>query len=510
MKLKKLNKKQKDLLKKSLLKGLNITCYVVTGLTLLLGTIIGLKSCSSNNKQSVATTPVVTDVLNEKRSIDGIYPTIPETYANINKLYDYAETFLGGREISFNTWYDGFEVDSLFETFPARQVVAGAVYHRNSENALLCHLNATIDMTDEQSSPDITRIDKDLSYIYVSAWSLTYPIIELGFTDNTDFVLDVGYVVNQSYGSIEMTFTFPDDYPDLFNKGFNNSVDIVGYNNDVTTNLSNFFNYFNAIWSPRYRVDYNQDINLVGYIYPYHVYGTAYNYGVMKYGTYGLGDTLLIAEPWASSGRSPSQFIKLFSGSFVCDGVTYSDIIAQYSTYRVRSNVEPLGVEYILLNRIYYRTNTGATTDVVIVHNNLKSYYTQNLTDSIVGQGVTWNFTSSVYRNIHINYGYLNYSKANFLADTDPLQGLYRVFSNSGNGANTLPDGYNDGGNVPVYDDVPTSYAFGSVFGLISMAFGALSNFLQVQVLPGLSLGTLFFIPLVVMIIIFIVWLVKR
>ena len=48
------------------------------------------------------------------------------------------------------------------------------------------------------------------------------------------------------------------------------------------------------------------------------------------------------------------------------------------------------------------------------------------------------------------------------------------------------------------------------VFDLISMAFRSIASILGITILPGVTLGTLIFIPVVAIIVIFIVWLFKR
>lgn len=47
-------------------------------------------------------------------------------------------------------------------------------------------------------------------------------------------------------------------------------------------------------------------------------------------------------------------------------------------------------------------------------------------------------------------------------------------------------------------------------FGLISRAFTAIANFLNIQIIPGITFGTLFAVPIIATLILFIVWLFKR
>lgn len=94
-----------------------------------------------------------------------------------------------------------------------------------------------------------------------------------------------------------------------------------------------------------------------------------------------------------------------------------------------------------------------------------------------------------------------SYSMANYLMESFGRETIYYI-----NFENELTSGEENPGATG--GDVGSGYE--SFFSLIAQAFRSISSVLNIYVVPGITLGTLIFIPLVVSIVLFVVWLVKR
>ena len=67
----------------------------------------------------------------------------------------------------------------------------------------------------------------------------------------------------------------------------------------------------------------------------------------------------------------------------------------------------------------------------------------------------------------------------------------------------TIVDGGSSGGTT-------TSDSLTDAFGLIAMAFGSIASFFNIQIIPGITFGTLFAVPIIMILVLFVVWLFKR
>lgn len=77
---------------------------------------------------------------------------------------------------------------------------------------------------------------------------------------------------------------------------------------------------------------------------------------------------------------------------------------------------------------------------------------------------------------------------------------LLKMYSLAGNG----------GGSISGDTDGSTTYVLSNTFALIGQGLGAIGGFLAIAVFPGISLGMLFLVPIVVLLVLFVVGLFKR
>lgn len=99
-----------------------------------------------------------------------------------------------------------------------------------------------------------------------------------------------------------------------------------------------------------------------------------------------------------------------------------------------------------------------------------------------------------------VQHGYY-YSMGDYLMESFARETIYYT-----NFDNELPSGSDNPGATG--GDVGSGYE--NFFTLIAQAFRSIASVLGIYVLPGITLGTLIFIPLVASIVLFVVWLVKR
>ena len=93
------------------------------------------------------------------------------------------------------------------------------------------------------------------------------------------------------------------------------------------------------------------------------------------------------------------------------------------------------------------------------------------------------------------------YSMADYLMESFGRETIYYIDFDNDLSSDVDNPG-TTGGNV--------SSGYESFFSLIAQAFRSIASIMNIQVLPGISVGTLIFIPLVATIVLFVVWLVKR
>ena len=183
-----------------------------------------------------------------------------------------------------------------------------------------------------------------------------------------------------------------------------------------------------------------------------------------------------------------------FGGDFISNGQVFTGIRLVFvdangtnyfespGSTLVRTNNNTNLVQFNYMEYI----NTMYNISVMVCSRNFRTYYntSSSSTNMALDFGVTW--TNS------------NFQVLNFITelDSEDLTKLNQ-FNNY--------DLYTGSTSVPT-DDV----GLGNVFTLLSGAFGAITSIFAIQLLPGISIGLFFFMPLIVGIILFIIWLIKR
>lgn len=96
----------------------------------------------------------------------------------------------------------------------------------------------------------------------------------------------------------------------------------------------------------------------------------------------------------------------------------------------------------------------------------------------------------------------------NALWVNNEYQNIYFIYDLSVDSSNNLTkfNNYDVYNGINTYDDT----GIGSAFNLLTLSFSSLIPLLSIQILPNITIGLLLFMPLIVGIIIFVIWLVKR
>lgn len=181
--------------------------------------------------------------------------------------------------------------------------------------------------------------------------------------------------------------------------------------------------------------------------------------------------------------------VDIYTPDFVSNGVIFNHIRLYYSngngtTYKT-------GGEYKDNNNLYsyyfvmmeYRNRNYPENDRMVFSRTLEQYTKSgNLSFYITNSG-TW-------KNIA-------YQELVFNSVLEPdLRDKLAQYNNS-----TYIGGFTDG---------TSNIGLDNVFILLSSAFGSLTSIWSIQLIPGISIGLLLFMPLVVSLIIGLIWLVKR
>ena len=114
-----------------------------------------------------------------------------------------------------------------------------------------------------------------------------------------------------------------------------------------------------------------------------------------------------------------------------------------------------------------------------------RNKYLNSDSDTCINQNVSW--LGSEYKTLH------------FYKVVDEQSYYYQVLTMANN--NLVANGFNNG---------TTDVGLGGAFSLLATAFSSISGILAISLFPGITLGLLLFLPLIVGIIIAIIWLIKK
>lgn len=211
-----------------------------------------------------------------------------------------------------------------------------------------------------------------------------------------------------------------------------------------------------------------------------------------------------VINPFAPWGVNFDYFINLeVNGTKVLFNGLFYDIEGNYYNRISMTYLGAQGMRFGTANNYNTYQGNGSHYMTMMYHKVTGQTVTVNAQDYAIptggdqaGNGVTVmlksnHWTSSIYQKITILTAESNSEIGSTFTPIARLSGLNNIYSDySGVG-----------------EDVGV---MGNVFTLLKGAFSAWLPILNIQVLPGIALGLFVFLPLVVMVVLFIVWLFKR
>lgn len=233
-----------------------------------------------------------------------------------------------------------------------------------------------------------------------------------------------------------------------------------------------FGTYEQYITTPKYQLDFNNVIN------PFGIFSTNNDYFIDNGGITGN--------------------VTIFKGLFSdIEGTMYKQINIQYVTFangRYGNEVEyqnaPNNSGIVAYMGMYYITTDNREV-FVNTYKNVVALGGANSGQPVRTKDNYW--ISSVYQHIYIySYDTIGLSNVGRIPNTNPIT-LLSTLNNSQYGSGIIGQ---EGNN--------------NIFGLLAMAFQSIASILAIQLFGGIPLYVLVFIPLVVTIVIFVVWLIKR
>lgn len=190
------------------------------------------------------------------------------------------------------------------------------------------------------------------------------------------------------------------------------------------------------------------------------------------------------------------------------------DGMQQYNVYRVTQPDTNDGVLY------FYYYNNGTYGNIQIDDRDFEYDTYTSVSITFPAYNYDWVMTSNDYV-VNASFVYFNYSSTYWLLpDNYKVGSFYEMFrlkndyvnQNYGWAGRQQVIAQNEaGGNTSGSGSVSGSdNALYGVFSLLSMAFSAIASIMAISIIPGVTLGTLIVIPLVLTIIMLIVHLFKR
>ena len=175
------------------------------------------------------------------------------------------------------------------------------------------------------------------------------------------------------------------------------------------------------------------------------------------------------------------------SGDFAFDtivarfDIATTDLIFEWLNGQSKSKLVEGHNPYKFFTFLSYKNSLSNFTLQVATRNK----YLNSDSDTCINQNVSW--LGSEYKTLH------------FYKVVDEQSYYYQVLTMANN--NLVANGFNNG---------TTDVGLGGAFSLLATAFSSLSGILAISLFPGITLGLLLFLPLIVGIIIAIIWLIKK
>lgn len=506
----KLSKTQKREIKAKSLKALNIACYIITALSILIFTIVGVKSCSDKKKDLssnvVSTTPVNTLV--DHKRLNGNTTRIVNGSTYTHHAYEYSRYFGGYTYVMSNFYYDAEHIRTNYPagTYLFNGDVRLGTFSKSSTANDVATVNVgivSLQITDYVLIDDTHSIYQDYDtpgYI---------PIYRIGYKTNPDSNVSYNnYSMGQAINGSTLPF-FKNTFISFFQlTGYDlysdtSNVDVIGgsfYALQVALNELGFIQR-DSLWTTYTYQEQNQP-NISTSVSLRSNYYFDYTFSVGNYFPNGNIDTWRLETEDVIYYNGFNELV-LFAGSFTCNRVNYSYITLSY--YKDDLNVLGNVYKYVLIPyELRYKTSLNDSGLLVARNKTLQDAF-DRFPD---GLGDTLFIDANRYGFNEYSFTWLNTGYKTIYIDSYVVMKCNATLMNFNYTPFIDVLGYLtvDGHHV----DGDSSSVTTGVFALLGSVFSSLGGFFSYEVLPGITLGTLIFIPLVVSLVIFVVWLFKR
>lgn len=363
----------------------------------------------------------------------------------------------------------------------------------------------------------------------VSTWT-TYPNFDDKYVIVNNSYLSSSYFLDINGDFYNFDFDYTNDLPKFINSttilgSYSDSPNYVFANIIQKSGIYQFDTNFNPWFSIM-----NQDGNFTHFGRPITI-GSFWNLNRLSvgYGNYFYNQQ--------TGNNSPKLYqIDVFQGLFYFGGDFYTNIVLYFTSYWHSASVvddviEGCEVQFVYGQFVNYDTQHYFTflstngyerdsqnSSLTIFDGKLYSRYNPSLTPF-----ENYNLYQYNLSNLNnVKYLDITYSQLSFLNGLPSIQILFTsgrrqnsLGFRSGDSYNQLL-GYNPissgsiGGGGSTNDGGSTGDNLNDTFSLISFAFGAFGGLFDINILPGLAIGTFIFIPLIFVVLFAIIKLFKR
>lgn len=399
-----------------------------------------------------------------------------------NSLYEYKSIINNGQYQNLQGAEFTFNLDTLLSFYNSNTF--GKV-----ENGY-----TNIDITLGDQTEQLFNIYDSVSYNYISQGSGIHFILRSnGYTLYVD---GLGVVLSEgTWDNIEYDYT--KNYIFKYNRGYMECPRMIYANNNTDLSKSTYFLSESNDFKKNNELDifYSNllPLNIIDFTFVDNFNLNSLLTSTNESGVFNLNNISII--------NFNTTYGIIFSSpkSFYCNGYTY-DTLKIYATALDNNTY----VSYDGKNAVKFQgANTGYAFINMLVYEN--SYTNKSIMvcsiNSIIREGGEAVVLNS-YKWINDNYKYIKILDSSFNPATN-------FFGQNGNsGLSILQTGNNNNiGFITSTTIINSNY---NPFTLFTTAFSSLTSLMNIQIIPGLTLGLLFFLPLVVGIIIAIIWIVKR
>ena len=185
--------------------------------------------------------------------------------------------------------------------------------------------------------------------------------------------------------------------------------------------------------------------------------------------------------------------------NFICEGL-------EYNRFKVRYFMASTDLNFYNVDNKIIKTHLIDNINPYVYFYSLSFQHFNIATNSIDRELMVCSrekFANSEGTYINYNATWINSSYRTITSAGDEWNGEYK-------GALMILEMCNNFSEITGFDNGISDVGLGSVFTLLTSAFYSLIPFLSIQIIPGVTLGLLLFIPLIVSIISLVVWLVKK